>query len=96
MSDSGLRLKDGESMASVCREFGISKRTGYKFSIAADVGWRVSLWSSTACMVAGGRRFERTRDRRRCSWNLRAIPQFGFSFLVLAIAASTCAGIRFG
>ena len=25
-----LRLKDGESMASVCREFGISRVTGYK------------------------------------------------------------------
>ena len=25
-----LRLKDGESMASLCREFGISRVTGYK------------------------------------------------------------------
>ena len=25
-----IRLKDGESMASVCREFGISRKTGYK------------------------------------------------------------------
>jgi hypothetical protein len=24
------RLKDGESMASLCREFGISRKTGYK------------------------------------------------------------------
>jgi putative transposase len=24
-----IRLKDGESMASVCREFGISRKTGY-------------------------------------------------------------------
>ena len=26
-----IRLKDGESMASLCREFGISRKTGYKF-----------------------------------------------------------------
>ena len=25
-----IRLKDGESMASLCREFGISRTTGYK------------------------------------------------------------------
>ena len=25
-----VRLKDGESMASLCREFGISRKTGYK------------------------------------------------------------------
>ena len=25
-----IRLKDGESMASRCREFGISRKTGYK------------------------------------------------------------------
>ena len=25
-----IRLKDGESMASLCREFGISLKTGYK------------------------------------------------------------------
>jgi putative transposase len=25
-----LRLKDGESMAALCREFGISRVTGYK------------------------------------------------------------------
>ncbi|HZO57484.1 MAG TPA: helix-turn-helix domain-containing protein [Bryobacteraceae bacterium] len=25
-----MRLKDGESMASLCREFGISRKTGYK------------------------------------------------------------------
>ena len=25
-----IRLKDGESMASVCREYGISRPTGYK------------------------------------------------------------------
>src|SRR5437763_15639581 len=25
-----IRLQDGESMASVCREFGISRKTGYK------------------------------------------------------------------
>jgi hypothetical protein len=24
------RLKDGETMASLCREFGISRKTGYK------------------------------------------------------------------
>jgi hypothetical protein len=29
-----LRLKDGESMASLCREFGISRVTGYKSLIA--------------------------------------------------------------
>ena len=25
-----IRLKDGEAMASLCREFGISRKTGYK------------------------------------------------------------------
>lgn len=25
-----VRLKDGESMATLCREFGISRKTGYK------------------------------------------------------------------
>ena len=25
-----IRLKDGESMASLCHEFGISRKTGYK------------------------------------------------------------------
>jgi putative transposase len=25
-----IRLKDGESMVSLCREFGISRKTGYK------------------------------------------------------------------
>src|SRR5499427_4486582 len=25
-----IRLKDGETMASLCREFGISRKTGYK------------------------------------------------------------------
>lgn len=25
-----IRLKDGESTASLCREFGISRKTGYK------------------------------------------------------------------
>ena len=25
-----IRLKDGESMAALCREFGISRKTGYK------------------------------------------------------------------
>ena len=25
-----IRLKDGKSMASLCREFGISRKTGYK------------------------------------------------------------------
>ncbi len=25
-----IRLKDGESMALLCREFGISRKTGYK------------------------------------------------------------------
>src|SRR5512135_672936 len=31
-----IRLKDGESMASLCREFGISRKTGYKFF---ERGW---------------------------------------------------------
>ena len=30
-----LRLKDGESMASLCREFGISRVTGYKILVAS-------------------------------------------------------------
>jgi transposase len=25
-----IRMKDGESMAALCREFGISRKTGYK------------------------------------------------------------------
>lgn len=27
-----IRLQDGESMASLCREFGISRKTGYKIA----------------------------------------------------------------
>src|SRR5690349_15518430 len=28
-----IRLKDGETMASLCREFGISRKTGYKIYV---------------------------------------------------------------
>ena len=28
------RLVDGEAMTDVCRDFGISRKTGYKYSIA--------------------------------------------------------------
>jgi transposase InsO family protein len=35
-----IRLKDGESMASLCREFGISRKTGYKiFERYEECGW---------------------------------------------------------
>ena len=35
-----IRLKDGESMASLCREFGISRKTGYKiFERYEQCGW---------------------------------------------------------
>ena len=35
-----LRLKDGESMASLCREFGISRVTGYKvYERYQECGW---------------------------------------------------------
>ena len=38
-----IRLKDGESMASLCREFGISRKTGYRSSSAMkNVGWKGS------------------------------------------------------
>jgi hypothetical protein len=38
-----LRLKDGESMACLCREFGISRKTGYKIFERAlsNAVWRV-------------------------------------------------------
>jgi transposase len=35
-----IRLKDGESMASLCREFGISRKTGYKIvDRYEECGW---------------------------------------------------------
>jgi len=35
-----IRLQDGESMASLCREFGISRKTGYKiFDRYQECGW---------------------------------------------------------
>ena len=35
------RLLDGEAMTEVCREFGISRKTGYRFSIATgSMAWR--------------------------------------------------------
>jgi len=38
-----IRLKDGESMASLCREFGISRKTGYKTSSAtSSAAWKAS------------------------------------------------------
>jgi hypothetical protein len=38
-----IRLKDGESMACLCREFGISRKTGYKIFERAlsNAVWRV-------------------------------------------------------
>ena len=34
------RLLDGEQMASLCREFGISRKTGYKiFNRYKECGW---------------------------------------------------------
>jgi hypothetical protein len=37
------RLLDGEGMSAVCREFGISRKTGYKiFDRYRDRGWRRS------------------------------------------------------
>jgi hypothetical protein len=32
-----IRLKDGEAMASLCREFGISRKTGYKILRSLNV-----------------------------------------------------------
>jgi hypothetical protein len=38
-----IRLNDGESMASLCREFNISRRPATRFSNGMkNVGWRVS------------------------------------------------------
>jgi putative transposase len=38
-----IRLKDGESMAALCREFGISRKTGYKIvDRLRNVSWRGS------------------------------------------------------
>jgi len=35
-----IRLKDGETMAALCREFGISRKTGYKiFERYEQCGW---------------------------------------------------------
>ena len=35
-----IRLKDGETMAALCREFGISRKTGYKiFERYQQCGW---------------------------------------------------------
>jgi hypothetical protein len=43
-----IRLKDGESMASLCREFGISRKTGYKiferYEQCGLEGLSVLLW----------------------------------------------------
>ena len=37
-----IRVKDEESMASLCREFGISRKTGYKsLSGMKNAAWRV-------------------------------------------------------
>ena len=36
-----IRLKDGEQMAALCKEFGISRKTGYKiFARYENHGWR--------------------------------------------------------
>ena len=46
-----LRLKDGESMASLCREFGISRVTAYKIYVLEVVGAKgfepSTSWSRT-------------------------------------------------
>ncbi len=45
-----IRLKDGETMASLCREFGISRKTGYKiFERYEQCGPR---WSQRPCPPA--------------------------------------------
>ena len=37
------RLLDGEAMTEVCRDFGISRKTGYKISIATGhMDWKPS------------------------------------------------------
>ena len=37
------RLLDGEAMRDLCREFGISRKTGYKiFERYKDMAWRLS------------------------------------------------------
>jgi hypothetical protein len=40
-----IRLKDGESMASLCREFDISRKTGYKI-LQRQIPVPSTLWRS--------------------------------------------------
>ena len=36
-----IRLKDGETMGALCREFGISRKTGYKiFERYSNADWK--------------------------------------------------------
>jgi hypothetical protein len=36
-----IRLKDGETIASLCREFGISRKTGYRsLSVTSHADWK--------------------------------------------------------
>jgi Homeodomain-like domain len=44
-----IRLKDGETMASLCREFGISRKTGYKIFERYSVC--TTRRSTSACLL---------------------------------------------
>jgi hypothetical protein len=45
-----IRLKDGESMASLCREFRIWRKTGYKNEYGLRAAGRVVCCVSVRCM----------------------------------------------
>jgi len=57
------RLLDGEKMAVVCREFGISRKTGYKSSIATrmtvSAGWRTAPGAPTGIPTSCRSRLKR-------------------------------------
>ena len=75
------RLLDGEAMTELCREFGISRKTGYKI---------FDRYKEHGLEVAGRRRSPGSR-RRRSSLILRA-PQCGLLRLRLTIRLSTWPG----
>jgi transposase len=53
-----IRLKDGESMASLCREFGISRKTGYKicerYEECGLEGSRIVRGAPSVCQSTAG------------------------------------------
>jgi len=78
-----IRLKDGETMASLCREFGISRKTGYKiFERYEQCGLEgsershppaVPLCQPTARAGGGGDRRRQARETTLgCTQNSRA------------------------